>query len=179
MKHFINAGRVFYAIAIIVYGIQQFIYGNFRNVLFPPWQFQLPLLPVWAYIFGIFLIGSGVAIMFLRNARNIVLLLGGVLLFLFCFLQVPYELISEPNKSYHFGLWVNALKEFALTGGAFVIAGTFQANSSAASGTNFMRFLEKIIPYGNIFFCIYYGKLRGQPFYIHGICKPISAVVGA
>ncbi len=152
---FIRIGRIFYGLAMVVYGIQQFIYGDFRNVLFPPWQNRLPWLPLWAYLFGIYLIASGVSIFINKNARNASLLLGGVLLSFLCFLQVPYELISEPNKSFHLGLWVSALKELALAGGAFVIAGTVPAENGSWPGNSLViNNLSKVIPYGSIFFSV-------------------------
>ena len=148
----IKLGRTFYALAIVVYGIQQFVYGDFRNVLFPPWQQHLPGLPVWAYSFGVYLIVSGTLMLRGKHVKNVALGLGGVFLFLFCFCHIPYELISEPNKSYHLGLWVNALKELALAGGAFVIAETANQNSTIRKSI-VLQVLEKISPYGSILFC--------------------------
>jgi len=154
-NRFIQTGRAFYGLALIVYGIQQFIYADFRNVLFPPWQHHLPLLPVWAYIFGIYLVLSGVLLILDKYARNVALIMGITLLSFFCFLQVPYELISEPNKSYHLGLWVSALKELALAGGAFVIAGTYPVANGSLPGRSFViEYAAKIIPYASIFFSI-------------------------
>jgi uncharacterized membrane protein YphA (DoxX/SURF4 family) len=150
----IKTGRYFYATALVVYGIQQFVYGDFRNVFFPPWQSHLPVLMIWAYIFGICLIGAGSAIIFGKKAREASLILGGIFLFLFCFLQIPYELISEPNKSYHLGVWADALKELALAGGAFVVAGSFPGgNTNSPDKPGIIRLLEKFIPLGAIFFC--------------------------
>ena len=151
----IRIGRTFYGLAMIVYGVQQFVYGDFRNVLFPPWQHILPWLPVWAYIFGAYLLASGFSIIFSKNPKNVLLVLGGTLLSLVCLFQVPYELISEPNSSYHLGLWVSTLKELALAGGAFVMAGTLPADHEASPGSSFViNLLHKIIPYGSIFFSI-------------------------
>ncbi len=152
---FIKIGRIFYGLAMVVYGIQQFIYADFRNVLFPPWQYHLPWLPLWAYLFGLYLIATGVLISINKKTRNVSLLLGGVLLSFFCFFQVPYELISEPNKSFHLGLWVSALKELALAGGAFVLAGTYPAENGPWPGNSLLiNNLSKVIPYGSLFFSV-------------------------
>ncbi|MEO8712737.1 MAG: hypothetical protein ABI405_11465 [Parafilimonas sp.] len=155
MKYFIKTGRIFYAIALIVYGIQQFIYGDFRNVLLPPWQSHLPLLPAWAYLFGLYLIASGIAIIIGKKVYEVSLILGGILLFIVCAFQIPYELISEPNKSYHMGLWTSVLKEAALAGGAFVVADSLMQTKEIAIQKNktWIKILDKIKPYGNIFFC--------------------------
>jgi uncharacterized membrane protein YphA (DoxX/SURF4 family) len=153
MTLLIRTGRCFYAIALIVYGIQQFYFGSFRNVLLPAWQSQLPWLPVWSYAFGAALITAGIAMITEKKAREVSLLTGIIFLGLFCFVHVPYELISEPNKTYHLGLWTDALKELAYAGGAFIIAGTFTADAKHQQRNSFFFQLEKFIPLGSIFFC--------------------------
>ena len=155
MNDLIKTGRAFYSLALIVYGIQQFIFGSFRAVLFPAWQAKLPLLPVWAYIFGAVLIVAGLAIIFEKRAKKVSLILGGIFLAFFCFAHILYELISEPNHSYHLALWTNPLKELAYAGGTFVIAGTFtDENTNTQKKSVHINLLEKLIPFGSIFFCI-------------------------
>lgn len=153
MKLFTKVSCTFYGVAIIVYGVQQFIYGNFRRVQLPPWQYNLPALNIIAYITGTGLIVAGAAIIFNKNAREAALILGGIFLLLCCFVHVPYELISEPNKSYHLGLWENVLKELALAGGAFVVAGSCDDIDRNPKNV-IIKSLEKIIPCGSIFFSI-------------------------
>jgi len=153
MKYFTKASCTFYGVAIIVYGIQQFVYGNFRRVQLPPWQYDLPALNIIAYITGAGLIVAGAAIIFDKNAREASLILGGIFLLLCCFVHVPYELISEPNKSYHLGLWENVLKELALAGGAFVVAGSCKEIHRNQKSV-IIKCLEKFIPYGSLFFSI-------------------------
>lgn len=149
MRYLIKAGRIFYSLALIVYGVQQFYFGTFRNVFFSPYQNDLPLLNIWAYIFGIYLIVSGILIMLEKNGKVVSVLMGSILLLLFFATHIPYELISEPNKLYHQGLWVNQLKEIALAGSAFVVAGSFSGDEIRS---RFLNSLSKIIPYGNLFF---------------------------
>jgi hypothetical protein len=95
------------------------------------------------------LILHGVCIVFKKKARTISLLLGAVLLLIFCFYFIPYEFISSANYT-HFGDWENAAKELALASGAFVIANCFpQKNENRLIG-----FLNKMVPFGAIFFSI-------------------------
>lgn len=149
----IKLGRMFYGIAMVVYGIQQLVYADFRNVLFPAWQSKIPLLPVWAIIFGIVLIAAGVAIIFEKTAKKASLLLGGAFLALFCFVHVPYEILDPYSYGWHLGSWANALKELALSGGAFVIAGSFhEQNSNVKKESALLKLLERIVPFGKIFF---------------------------
>ena len=151
MNHFIKAGRWFYALALIVYGIQQFYFGTFRNVFFSPYQQYLPFLNIFSYLFGLYLVGSGILIFTEKRGREVALLLGGSFLVLFFCTQLTYQLISEPNKIYHLGLWVNQLKETALAGGAFVVAGSF---SQQPKGSKLIKFLNCFVPYGNLFFLL-------------------------
>lgn len=154
MKEPVRIGHLFYGLAMIVYGIQQLVYGNFRNVQLPAWQSSLPLLPFWAYVTGAGLVVAGVAIILRKKARPVLLVLGGIFLFLFLFVHVPFEMFGEVNSSLHLALWVDALKELALSGGAFVMAGTFRPDGKPASKSAIMTFLEKLIPFGHMLFCI-------------------------
>src|SRR5690242_5154341 len=153
MKYIIKTSRVFYGIAILVYGIQQFIYGNFRPVQLPPWQFHLPALNFIAYVTGAGLIVAGASIIFHVRARNVSLVLAGIFLLLVCLVHIPYELISEPNKSYHLGLWESTLKELALAGGAFVVAGSYTEIPMTQKSV-LIKSLEKLIPFGSLFFSV-------------------------
>jgi len=153
MKVSAKIGRAFYSIALIVYGIQQFVYGDFRPVQLPAWQSHLPLLPVWAYLTGAVLIFVGGATLAGRG-RIALLLTGGIFLFFFLFVHVPYEFFGEENSSTHLALWVSALKELALAGGAFVMAGSYPESEGAKDRSRPVRFLERIIPFGGIFFSI-------------------------
>jgi uncharacterized membrane protein YphA (DoxX/SURF4 family) len=155
MEYIIKISRAFYGIAIVVYGIQQLYYGDFRNVQLPPWQYHIQALNIVAYVTGAGLIIAGFAIIFERKARQASLILGGIFLLLCCFVHVPYELISEPNKTYHLGLWESTLKELALAGGAFIVAGSFDAaQTNIHQKDTIIKILEKLAAYGHIFFCI-------------------------
>jgi len=120
MENCSRAGRAFYAIGIILLGIQQFIYADFRPVFLPEWPLWLHN-PVWAYLAGTGLVVAGVIILFSRKATTTPIVLGGMFLFFFLAFHVPYQFFISQN-SFHWGLWTNALKELAFAGGAFVIA---------------------------------------------------------
>jgi uncharacterized membrane protein YphA (DoxX/SURF4 family) len=147
MKIMVFTGRAFYAAALIVYGLQQLYFGTFRDVFFSPYQKHLPLLNIFAYLFGLYLICTGLMILLPRRGRMAALLLGGILMALFLGTHISYELISEPNKLYHLGLWTTPLKELALAGGAFVVARSFGESTFSKKSS-----LEKLAPYGNLFF---------------------------
>jgi uncharacterized membrane protein YphA (DoxX/SURF4 family) len=57
--------------------------------------------------------------------------------------------------SQHLGAWTDPLKELALCGGAFVIAGAVSAKEESIDNrSSLIRILEKLIPAGKIFFSI-------------------------
>jgi uncharacterized membrane protein len=142
-----NIGRVFYGIAIAVTGFQTIYYNDFPYMILPPNHLWIPGLVVLAYISGIMLMLAGAGIIFEKKTRPISLLLGGVLLLIFCFCYIPFEFLSGSNYM-QLGAWENAEKELALSSGAFVIAGCF----SDKNENSLNRFLGKLIPFGAITF---------------------------
>ena len=149
MGNLANIGRIFYGIAIAVMGFLTIYYRDFPYMLLPPKHSSIPGLVMLAYISGILLVLAGVCIVSKKKARPASLLLGGVLLLIFCFYFIPYQFIASPNYR-HFGDWENAAKELALSGGAFVVAGSF----SGQDKNTLLRFLGKLIPLGATIFAI-------------------------
>jgi uncharacterized membrane protein len=97
-----------------------------------PWHF------FWAYVTGIVLIAAGLAIFFRKQARLASLLLGSLILLSFLVFYLPLLLASPPLS----GVWTNAGKALALSGGAFLVAETVtQANTS----------LPRLIPLSRFF----------------------------
>jgi uncharacterized membrane protein len=149
MGNLSNVGRIFYGIAIAGIGFLTIYYNDFPYMLIPPKHLWIPGLVMLAYISGALLILAGACIVFEKKARSISLLLGTVLLLIFCFYFIPYELMVSSNYM-HFRDWENAAKELALSSGAFVIASCFSEENETA----LIRFLTKLIPFGTIFFSI-------------------------
>jgi uncharacterized membrane protein len=149
MRNLPALGRIFYGIAIAGMGLLTVYYNKFPYMLIPPGHSWIPGLVMITYIFGALLILAGAGIVFKIKTRSIALLLGSVLLLIFCFYFIPYQLIVSENYM-HFGDWENSAKELALSSGAFVIAGCFSGKNETA----LTRFLGKLIPIGVIFFSI-------------------------
>lgn len=148
MKNLIKAGRTFYGIGIAGIGIQQFIYSDFRPVILPQWPSWIPWLTAWAYLTGAALVVAGVIIILSKNARLTSLILGMAFLLFFFGFHVTYQLFISPY-GFNIGLWTDALKELAFSGGAFVIAASYPKEK--LSGTSL---LDNFIPFGRIFFSI-------------------------
>ena len=167
-ENLFKTGRSFFAIAIAGIGFQHLFYGDFHPVILPAWP-SVAGVRFWAYFAGLSLIGAGFAIFFEKKARAVCLILGTVFLILLCFGHIPYEIIIDPNRKIHLGLWTNALKELALSGGAFVVAGSFSEREADTLKKNaLLMVLEKMIPAGSIFFSITMISFGIDHFYYTG-----------
>ena len=142
-------GRIFYSIAMAGLGVQAIYDKDFPYMLVPPNHSSIPGFTIFAFILGLLFILAGACIVFEKIPRQISLVLGGVLLLIFCFYYIPYELMATSNYM-HFGEWENAIKELALAAGAFVVAGCFAAKNENALA----RFLGKLIPLGTIAYAL-------------------------
>jgi len=149
MEKLSNIGRIFYGIAIAGMGFLTMYYRDFPYMLIPAKHSWIPGLVILAYIFGALLMLAGVCIILGKKTRPVALLLGTMLLLIFCFYFIPYQFIVNPNYM-HFGAWENAAKELALASGAFVVAGC----SSEKKENALTSFLGKLIPCGTILFSI-------------------------
>ena len=152
-ENLLKAGRLFYGLGIVALGILQFIYSDFRPVVLPPSWPSWMHGTIQAYIAGAALVIAGVFIAAGIKARHTSLYLGGFLFIFFLVFQVSFTLFVQPNSPKHLGLWTDPLKELALSGGAFVMAGSFLHEQQ--NNKNFLISLfEKLIPAGRIFFSI-------------------------
>jgi uncharacterized membrane protein len=115
-------GRIFYGIAIAAMGLLTIYYRQLPYMMIPPNHAWLTEHVIGVYIAGALLLLAGICIVVEWRPRTVSLLLGLVLLAIFIFYFVPYELTQSPNYR-HFGDWENAAKELSLAGGALVIAG--------------------------------------------------------
>jgi uncharacterized membrane protein YphA (DoxX/SURF4 family) len=157
MDKLIKPARLAYCIGLAGMVFPQFFYGEFGSNFFPKWP-GLPLPAFWTYLFSVFTIAACIMIALEKRGRAISLVLGGLLLAMYCLVDIPYELFIDPYHK-HLGSWGNVLKELALAGGAFAVAGTF-AEDITNSKPALIKWLKKLIPFGRIFFCttmILYG----------------------
>jgi len=143
-----DIGRIFYGVSITGLGLQAIFYDDFPYMLIPPKHLWIPGLATIAYIFGAMLIFAGACIVLNKKTRPIAILLGTVLLLIFCFYFIPYQILATSDYLQP-GSWDNAEKELALSSGAFIIAGLFSKENQSSS-----RFLAKLIPIGWVLFCI-------------------------
>jgi uncharacterized membrane protein len=143
-KWLIRVGRIFYAIGLIGIGVQHFVFADFIPVIVPAWPGWIPGRPFWAYAIGAALIAAGLAINFNWKGRTVAAILGAAILILVLIAHVPAQLAGYP---WHLGSWTNAFKALALSGGAWVVAGSLREQSPAATPAA----LERIMPLGRYF----------------------------
>ena len=166
MYNLIKTGRAFFGICLIGLGAQQFQYGEFRPVFVPDW-------PAWlhnsalAYIFGAALILAGGVIALAKNARKVALISVVVFLLFSLFFHSVFLSFISPDK-FSLGAWTNALKELALSGGALIIAGSYPQANTVTNDSPF-SWLEKLIPFGRIFFGMFWTYFAGIALFGAGV----------
>jgi len=142
-------GRYAIAIAMVAFGVQHLVYGDFVTRMVPRLPAWIPGHAALAYGFGAFLIVAGGALMQGPTAHLAALVLGGTLLASFSLLYLPMALSDLRNA----GLWTNAGKALALSGGAFLVAGdSLQKSGDPCRWPAKLSIpLERLIPFGRYF----------------------------
>src|SRR4051794_40751047 len=115
----VELGRLFFAIGLVAFGIQQFLYGDFVPGRAPDWPSAIPGRLIWAYSTGAILVATGAAILSGKGARWAAIL-SGTMIFLWALLRHLPELAAAPQGI----VLTNTGKALALFGGAFAVAGS-------------------------------------------------------
>lgn len=143
MQNSTKLWRVLFAIAIIAIAIQQLIFSVLMPVILP-WPAHLVTSQIAVWIVSIALGIVAAFIIVDSKARTAAIYLGLTFLLLLVVFHIPNQFITTPA---FLGSWNNALKLFALSGCAFIVA------SSLPQGT-FTTGFEKILPAGKYFLAI-------------------------
>jgi len=141
MRNLPDIGRIFFGVAVAGLGLQTIYYDDLPYMLIPPEHAWIPGLAIIAYISGAMLILAGGCLAFKKNTGLIALVLGVVLLLIFCFYFIPFQLVTSSDYL-ELGKWENAEKELAISGGSFIIAGSFSKTNELSS----TRFVTKLFP---------------------------------
>src|SRR5687768_8299177 len=147
MTNLKNYGRIFYGLGIVGIGILHFFFKGFRPIIMPVAAESVENISIIVYLIAIYILVSGILISIGKNTRNISLALGVVFFIFLIAGHLPLRLKNHPEIR---GFWIDAIKIFALSGGAFVMALAFP---QAASNRLFDK-LNKIAPAGRYFFAI-------------------------
>ena len=152
MEILVRAGRIAFGVCLIGLGIQGMFYSDFDPVFLPDASSWLPFHTILEYVWCLILILSGLSIILEKKSKEVSLVLGGIFLVLFLFCQVPHLLFVDPYGK-ALGTWTKALKELAFSGSAFVVAGSYPA-ATIQPASRLFKLLQKLIPFGRIFFSI-------------------------
>ena len=134
-------GRLFFAIGIAAFGIQQLVTGGFVRLV-PPLPTWVPSPGLWARLVGLVLVVLGLAIGTGRKARAAAAVLGTLLLLLFLFLHLP-QALKNPLVGF---MWTNPAKALAMLGGVIILAGALPWDDSGLA-----RLFRKLMPLGPLF----------------------------
>ncbi|MDB4924654.1 hypothetical protein [Mucilaginibacter sp.] len=117
LEKLLPAGRFFFAITMVVFGITHFVYIQFVAMLVPAWT---PWHIFWGYLAGVALIAGGLGIILniqLRLAANVL----GVIIFIWLItLHIP-RAIADPYTG-HGNEVVSVFEALGFSGIAFLIA---------------------------------------------------------
>jgi uncharacterized membrane protein len=122
LRQLADIGRIFYGVAMAAMGLLTIYYRRLPYMMIPPNHQWLNDHVIGIYISGILLTAAGICIVFQKKLRLVAVLLATVLLLIFFFWFIPYELLVSQNYR-HFGDWENAAKELSLAGGALILTG--------------------------------------------------------
>jgi uncharacterized membrane protein (UPF0136 family) len=117
-RKFMPVGVILYAITIISFGIDHFLFAREASDYIPSW---IPGHLFWMYFTGSALLGSGIAIILKIRPGLFAALLGGMIFVWFIILHVP-RVIASPS-AYIGSEVTSAFIALAYGGIAFVIAG--------------------------------------------------------
>jgi uncharacterized membrane protein len=146
-------GRIFVAIALVVFGVQHFMYGGFVAGLVPAW---MPGRLFWAYFVGVAFFAAAVGILFEKLARPASTLLG-VMFFLFVLLlHIPRIALHSRDGNE----WTSGFVALAMCGGAWVLA--------SASPLDERETADPFLKLGRYFFALAFVAFGIQHFvYAH------------
>ena len=116
-------GRFLFAISMIVFGAQHFMYAGFIATLIPAW---IPVHLFWVYLTGTGLIVAGLSIATGILAPLASMGLGLMFLLWFLLLHAPRVAASPRNGDE----WTSAFVALAVSGGSFLLASTFSKRHS-------------------------------------------------
>jgi len=116
-------GRFLFAISMIVFGVQHFMYAGFIATLIPAW---IPVHLFWVYLTGTGMIVAGFSIATGILASLASMSMALMFLLWFLLLHAPRVAASPRNGDE----WTSAFVALAVSGGSFLLASTFSRRPS-------------------------------------------------
>jgi uncharacterized membrane protein len=120
----IKLGRFLFALPLVVFGIQHFLYARFIATLVPSW---IPGHLFWAYLVGVAFIAAALSIATQMRAHLAATWLGIMFLLWVLVLHLP-RVAAVPHNGDE---WTSAFIALAMSGGAFLVAGSSSRKTGA------------------------------------------------
>lgn len=112
-------GRLLFAAALVVVGVQHFLYAVFIATLIPHW---IPGHLFWAYFVGVVFIAAALSLATKIQGRLAASLLG-LMFLLWVFILHILRVVAAPHNGNE---WTSAIVALAMCGGSFVLAGALR-----------------------------------------------------
>ena len=110
-------GRILFAVPLVVFGVQHFLYARFIATLVPAW---IPGRLFWAYFVGVAFSCAAVSIAAQKLARFSAILLGLMFFLWVLIVHLPRVAAAAHNGNE----WTSMFVALAMSGGAFLVAGS-------------------------------------------------------
>ncbi|HLK53171.1 MAG TPA: hypothetical protein VKU42_06930, partial [Candidatus Angelobacter sp.] len=114
-RSLINTGRVLYALPLIVFAVQHFMYAQFVATLVPAW---IPARLFWACFVGAAFIAASLSIIFKIKSSLAASLLGLMFFLWVVIVHAPRIALASHNANE----WTSGLIALAMSGGAWLMA---------------------------------------------------------
>lgn len=124
MDALVPFGRRLFAVAIIAFGVQQLLFGDFVPGRAPAWPAAMAGRLVWAYGTAVAFMACGIAMIVGRRARQAAMLVAVLIAGWALSRNIPVAL----QDTQFGGAWTNLGKALALTGGALAFAGSLTSD---------------------------------------------------
>ena len=111
-------GRILFAVPLLIFGVQHFLYSSFIATLVPSWLFGRVF---WANFVGVAFLAAGLSILTGVWATLGASWLGAMFLLWVVMLHAP-RVATAPHDSNE---WTSAIVALAMAGGAFLVAASF------------------------------------------------------
>jgi hypothetical protein len=115
----VRIGRLLFALPLIVFGVQHYMYARYVATLVPSW---IPGHLFWAIFIGMAFIASALSIATLIKGRLAATWLGIMFLLWVLVLHLP-RVVASPHNGDE---WTSAFVALAMSGAAFLVAGSLK-----------------------------------------------------
>jgi uncharacterized membrane protein YphA (DoxX/SURF4 family) len=147
-------GRIFYGLGIAGIGIMHFFYQGLRPILAPIPPASTQSISALVYLLATYILLSGILILSGKKLTTTSILLALVFFLFVLFGHLPQRLTHHPEIM---GSWIDAIKLFALTGGALVLFLSFPTHSTTVSNHNKFRKIATVGKYFFAFMLAFFG----------------------